>query len=275
MATLDSTRWYDNGRWGEMGYACPAIPRNNTHTNNAGIKSLADRFGHNLFGLMHQPDVNTTAPPKLTFLVGVHKAVEQFRRLMTAKVVNHNEIDLRTTHVTPAPEPFKIFPVPYFRVRNEWAKRWCQLGLVTLSELIQHQDNIHPMSVHEDLAKAVRPFIDRVYAELAIEFFNKKKEDVQKDGFVLTDADFKAYSPDMLFTSTERVDMRAPLLWNVSETDLAVLAEGIEAPLVLPFIKQWPLDFAESFHAVDQQGKPAGDLDTPAPPPASSIVSQV
>ena len=157
-----------------------------------------------------------------------------------------NEPDRRTVNVTPTPEPFLIYPVPYFRVRNPWAKRWCGLLLMCLSECMQHQDNIHPLSIHDDLAAIAWQYPDMVYEQLAIEFFRKGREEAAKDGFELKPDDFAKFDEASTFTRTDRVDSRAPLMWNVSAEDLNVLAEGIPTPVILPFLKQWPLQYTES-----------------------------
>jgi hypothetical protein len=62
----DEILWYDNGRWGEAGYAV-ANPAGKTWTNNAVIYQFHSLVGRNMFELMHRGDVKFYGPPHKQF----------------------------------------------------------------------------------------------------------------------------------------------------------------------------------------------------------------
>jgi hypothetical protein len=125
-------------------------------------------------------------------------------------------------------------------------QHWCGLILQSLSEAMQHQDNVFGFEISEGFATIVLQNARMVYSQLATEFFGKDRAAVQAPNFVLTDADFAAYDPDDFFTSTERVDQRAPLDWQETEDDLQVLAQGIEYQYLRKFLAYYTRDPSES-----------------------------
>src|SRR5262245_42703950 len=120
MATNQVIRLYDCEKWGERGYACPYFPPSNTHTNNADVLELTSDVGHQLLNVMSQPDVMSTSPPKLRWLILVHRLVQRYRAVAAQEVVASNELDTRAAHTAPSQQPFLIYPVPYFYLRNKF-----------------------------------------------------------------------------------------------------------------------------------------------------------
>ncbi len=49
----DEILWYDNGVWGQAGYAVPN-PAGKTWTNNNVIFTIHDLIGRNLFEMLHR-----------------------------------------------------------------------------------------------------------------------------------------------------------------------------------------------------------------------------
>jgi hypothetical protein len=134
---------------------------------------------------------------------------------------------------------FRVFPVPFFLVRNQFMRRWAELILMSLSEAMQHTENRKSLEISTAFAGQVGQYIKRVYINMAIELFGKTRAEATADGFALTDADFSAYNPGDFFTQTEMVDTVPRLDRVFTEDRLEVLAEGIPVT-ELPELKPWP-----------------------------------
>jgi hypothetical protein len=238
MVTSDTVRWYNVGRFGEAGYAVPAWG-NDVATLNPNIAELTDLIGQNLFALLHQEDVDLRTPPSINSLMAVHNLYMRAGQILTARAVPPGQTELRTTHVSPAATVFKVYPIPFFKVRNPHLKRWAGFGLMLLSEMFQHTENRKTMEITTTFAGDVGKYLTRIYRNMATELFGKTAADVDKAGFLLTDADFKAYNPSAFFTRVELVDTVPPFDMVFTEDQLATLRQGIPVTM-LPSLPTWP-----------------------------------
>ena len=146
---------------------------------------------------------------------------------------------MEVLHARPAGEVFRVFPVPFFLVRNQFMRRWAELILMSLAEAMQHTENRKSLEISTAFAGQVGQYIRRVYINMAIELFGKTRAEATADGFALTDADFAAYNPGDFFTQTEMVDTVPRLDRVFTEDRLDVLAEGIPVT-ELPELQPWP-----------------------------------
>src|SRR5581483_10200706 len=221
----NSVLWYNVGIFGTIGYGVPYLSPERLTTCNRDLKDLVDTFGRLLFAIMAQPDVWTSASPTRTWLQLAGRAVDRFRLIVAARKVPDGQLDERPAIVTPAQEAFLIYPVPYFNVRNSWAKRWCSNAMMTLAEAMKSHDNIFPYGFHSALAGTMSMYTEMIYRELSVELLGKAVPAPDPKGAptppmpTLLDADYAAYSTASIYTATERVDQGAPLNWQLpSET---------------------------------------------------------
>jgi hypothetical protein len=142
---------------------------------------------------------------------------------------------------------FRVYPVPYFKVRNPFLRRWAGLVLVSLAEAMQHTENRKEMEISTAFAGQVGQYIRRVYVNMAIELFGKTREVAQADGFILTDADFSAYNPGDFFTQTEMVDTVPRLDRVFTEDRLELLAEGIPVTQLPASLGPWPTNLTNLY----------------------------
>ena len=238
MVTSDTVRWYNVGKFGEAGYAVPAWG-NDIATLNPNIAELTDLIGQNLFALLHQEDVDLRTPPSINSLMAVHNLYMRAGQILTARAVPPGQTELRTTHVSPAATVFRVYPIPFFKVRNPHLKRWAGFGLMLLSEMFQHTENRKTMEITTTFAGDVGKYLMRIYRNMATELFGKTAADVDKAGFLLTDADFKAYNPSAFFTRVELVDTVPPFDMVFTEDQLGVLRQGVPVTM-LPSLPTWP-----------------------------------
>lgn len=234
----DAALWYDVGIFGQLGYAIPN-PSNDVGTLNLNIYDLTNLIGRNLFAIMHHEDTALSRPPSVNTLHRIHQLYVRSGQLLSGRAIPPGEPNLEVEHVTPAGEIFRVYPVPYFLVRNPHLKRWCNYVLICLSECMQHTENRKAVEVSTDFAAMVGKYMQRIYSNMAVELFGKTREEANASGFLLTQEDFSSYNPGAFFTSVEMVDT-VPALDNVlTEDRKAHLAAGI---LVtdLPVLKPYP-----------------------------------
>ena len=134
---------------------------------------------------------------------------------------------------------FKVYPIPFFKVRNPHLKRWAGFTLMLLSEMFQHTENRKTMEITTTFAADVGRYLQRIYYNMASELFGKPAADVAKPGFILTDADFTAYNPGAIFTRSELVDTVPPFDTVFTEDQLDTLRQGIPVTM-LPSLPTWP-----------------------------------
>lgn len=236
--TTDEIRWYNNGIWGTLGYAVPAVG-NDPRTVNSGIQRLVRVMGRNLAAIMQQPDVDLQKPPSYATIVKLDKLIKRARTIIGSRVVPSNEAEMEAGHSTPAPQDHMIYPVPYFRVRNDWLKEYCGLALAAISEAVQHTDNRKPYDFGPAFASRVSRFLQRIYRFMATELLLIPNDRASAQDFVLTDEDIKAYKPEAWFTSTELIDTVPDVQYIPTEDDLVVLTDGIPATLIVNAVR-WP-----------------------------------
>lgn len=224
----DQALWYNNGVWGELGFAVPNFGDDQS-TLNTSIHYLTSVMGRNLQAVMLHADADLRTPPSINTLTRVHKLIVRARSILAGRQVASGTPDMEATHSSPAETEFIIFPTPYFKVRNQWMKEWCGLILNALSEAYQHTENRKAYEISETFSGLIGQYLHRVYKLMATELFGVPVTDASKLDFTLTDEQLRAYNPSQFFTSTELIDT-VPVIANVpTEDDLKVLTNGIPA----------------------------------------------
>jgi hypothetical protein len=259
VINTDAVLWYNVGLFGEIGYGFPN-PSNKVGTLNHSIGDLVTLLGRNLFSIMHHEDVDLRVPPSVNTLRRVHKLYLRSVQILAGRAIPPGELNMEAQHVSPGGEMFRVFPCPYFRVRNHFLKRWAALVMMALSEAMQHTENRKAIEISTGFAGQIGQYLTRVYTNMAIELFGKTREQALAPGFVLADEDFAAYDPSKFFTQTEMVDTVPHLGQVLTEDRLAVLAEGIVVT-DLPALQPWPTnltnwyerEMAAASNAVDRQ----------------------
>lgn len=240
MFKTDQVLLYQNGVWGELGYAVPNVG-DDMGSNNATIREFVDTIGRNLQAVMcATPDADLRTPPSINTLIRIHKLIVRGRQLLSSRMVPAGVPDMETVHVNPGKEEFVVYPAPYFKVRNSWLKSYAGLIFAAISEAAQHTENRKPLEISQAFAGTIGQYLQRVYVRMATELFMVPTAEAQKPDFTITDEILASYNPAKWFTSTEMVD-RVPSLETIpTEDDLALLVDGIPASLVDPFTRKWP-----------------------------------
>jgi len=222
----DSILWYNVGIFGEAGFAVPN-PSDDPQTLNDNIVDLVDLVGRNLFAIMKNEDRDLRTPPSRNTLQRVHQLYVRAGRILEGRAVPPGELQNEKTHVSPSRYGFRLYPVPYFKVRNPYLRRWCAITLDLIGEMMQHTENRKSVEITSAFAAVCGTYLKRIYHNMAIELFGKTREEVQADGFLLQDQDFAAYDPTKFFTGTELVDTVPEFQYVFTEDQLKPLSEGI------------------------------------------------
>jgi hypothetical protein len=281
VTNTDAVLWYNVGEFGKTGYAVPNWS-NDIGSLNPQILDWTYLVGRNLFHIMHHEDADLRIPPSINTAKRIHKLYIRAGNILAGRAVPPGENNMEVLHARPAGEVFRVFPVPFFLVRNQFLRRWAELILISLAEAMQHTENRKSMEISTAFAGQVGQYLRRVYTNMAVELFGKTRSEAAADGFALTDADFAAYNPGDFFTQTEMVDTVPRLDRVFTEDRLDMLAEGIPVS-ELPELHPWPtnltLHYAAtrtdatmsgaglSSGATARGGSSAGPIIPPAPGP--------
>ncbi len=247
VINTDAVLWYNVGEFGQLGYGVPNFS-NDPGSLNPAILDLVSLVGRNLFFIMHHEDVDLTIPPSINTVRRIHKLYIRLGQILASRAVPPGELNMESQHVQPGGEIFKVYPVPYFRVRNTFLRRWAELIMMLLAESMQHTENRKQIEISTNFAGQIGQYMVRVYRSLATELFGKDRETVKVDGFLLTEEELAAYNPAAFFTSTEMIDTVPHLGKVFTEDRLEVLSQGI--PITsLPELTPWPTDLTSYYMA--------------------------
>lgn len=239
MATTnDAFLWYNAGDWSRFGLAVPNWGSRRNSQNDT-IRYLTDVIGRNLVGIMWHPDATLRTPPSINTLVRLHTLCTRARSIMSGRAVAPGTLNMEPVHALPAPEEFLVYPVPYFKVRNQWLKQYCGLSLLALTEAMQHTENSKPLEISTVFAGQIGQYIQRVYRMMSVELFKVPLADAGKPDFTLSAEQLSSYDPTKWFTSTEMIDQSASPDDQPTEDDLTILTDGI-AISRLPLLSRWP-----------------------------------
>lgn len=238
----DEPLWWDNGIWGEAGYAI-ANPGGKTWSKNTVVTGLVRFMGRELFALMHQPDVRFTRPPNKEFLFEVNKMIRLGMKRTADRSIGFNDERLDGVHATSTPGVFVVYPVPFFgeRIRQANVREWCHIILLTLSEVMQHSDNDYDADITDFLTSVVHERLHRIQYLLATTFLGVDRDTAIADDYRIPDEAFAgdAYKPESLFTNSEMVEERHPLRWWPTENDLSKI-RAIPITEAMVYARRWP-----------------------------------
>ncbi|QDT70488.1 hypothetical protein MalM25_34360 [Planctomycetes bacterium MalM25] len=246
LTNTDAVLWYKVGVFGDAGYAVPNWS-NDVGSLNPQILDWVDLVGRNLFHVMHHEDVDLRIPPSINTCKRVHKLYLRAANILAGRAVAPGTDNMEALHSRPAGEVFRVYPVPFFKVRNPFLRRWSAMVLVSLAEAMQHTENRKEMEISTAFAGQVGQYLRRVYVNMAIELFGKTRDEASAQGFVLSDADLAAYDPSQFFTSTEMVDTVPRLDRVFTEDRLELLAEGIPITDLPADLGPWPTNLSSFY----------------------------
>lgn len=249
ITNTDAILHYNVGLFGEAGYAVPNWS-NDVGSLNPTILDWTNLVGRNLFHIMHHEDVDLRIPPSINTIKRIHKLYLRAGNILAGRAVPYNEDNLEVAHVRPAGEVFRVYPIPFFKVRSPFLRRWAELILISVAEAMQHTENRKEMEISVAFAGLVGQYLKRMYVNMAIELFNKTREEANTDGFLLQQTDFDAYNPGEFFTATEMVDTVPRLDRVLTEDRLELLAEGLPVTQLPANLGPWPTNLTNFYESI-------------------------
>lgn len=247
VINTDAVLWYDVGQFGQLGYGVPN-PSDDPGSLNPAILDIVSLTGRNLFHIMHNEDADLRTPPSINTVRRIHKLYIRLAQILQSRAVPPGELNMEARHVQPAGEIFLVYPVPFFKVRSPFLRRWSQYIMMMMSEAMQHTENRKSMEISTDFAGTIGQYMTRVYSSMATELFGKTRDEVKVPGFVLTEEELSMYNPGEFFTSTEMIDTVPHLGHVFTEDRLSVLSEGIPVTS-LPDLQPWPTNLTSYYNA--------------------------
>lgn len=234
----DSILYYNVGEWGPWGLAVPNWA-NKVATNNLVIKEFVETFGQALTAMMFRDEAAISRPPSMNVVSAVHQLYKRGATLLTNRAVPENKMLFDPGHSTPPTEPFRVYPVPYFTVRNKWMKRWCGMGLRGIGHMMQHSENRISDNISVEFARSVMSYLFWIYKDMCVDLFQLTPEVVEAPNFLLSEEHFKSYAPSNVVLSVERIDTSPSLAFNFTEDRISVLSNGIFVTQ-LPALRGYP-----------------------------------
>lgn len=237
----DEILWWNNGIWGEAGYAIPN-PSGKHFTLNTVIGHAVAFLGVHLFNLLHRDDVKFTRPPTKQYLYDWYKMLDLGQKRLADRAVTPNDAHMEAQHATPAAQNFLVYPVPFFgeRIRNLAVKEWAETMLLLLSEMMQHSDNERPLEITNQLASMAHERIRRVKFLMATGFFGMSGAELRTvQDIKIPDEKWLNYDPSALFTNSELTEERQPLRWWPTENDLSPI-RGVPISVAIAYGQRWP-----------------------------------
>jgi hypothetical protein len=258
LTNTDAPLWYNVGVFGEAGYAVPNWG-NDPGALNPTVIEYVDLAGRNLFAMMHSEDADLRVPPSINTCKKVHRLYIRAVRLLMGRAVPYGEDNLEVAHQRPAGEIYRVYPIPFFKVRSPYMRRWAALVLTSICDAMQHTEGRKEVEISPAFASQILQWLHRAYTNMAIELFNVDRATALAAGFELSDADFAAYDPSKFFTPTELVDTVPRLDRVFTEDRLELLAEGIPVT-ELPAMGPWPANLSELYSTLrsDATVRPSG-----------------
>lgn len=266
----DSILYYNVGEWGPWGLGVPNWA-NKIATNNLVIKDLAEMWGLSLVLLMFRPEASLSKPPTFNVVNDVHMLYKRGAKLLTNKAVPENKLNFEPGHSTPPTEVFKVFPVPYFTVRNKWMKRWCGMALRGIGHMMQHNENLISDNISVAFARSTMSFLFWIYKDMCTDLFDLPVDVVEAPNFLLTDEHFKKYAPSEVVLPTESVDVMPSLAFNATEDRISVLRRGILLSQ-MPRLSGYPTNPLSGIDAVNPDLTPSGNAGGTTTPSGSPTI---
>ncbi len=177
-----------------------AIPNvgDNKETHNLAMSRLFEKIGEHLQAFSIRTDCFVPGPPTLGAVKHHHNMFVRLNDLIDANTKRDNVVRLEADHITHERRAFKVYPIRYFDIKNDYCRRWIELGLQSLSNISQLSENTWSNDWSIATANEMKKLFREAYRLMAIELFRipiVTAEDVFNNDtpFFLTPEDFTSY----------------------------------------------------------------------------------
>ena len=150
-----------------------AIPNvgDNKETLNMAIARLFEKIGEHLQAFSVRTDCFVPDPPTLAAVKQHHNMFVRLCNLIDTNTKPDNMERLEAHHITHERRAFKIYPVRYFDVKNDYCRRWIELCLQGLSDLAQLSENTWANDWSIQTGKEMKKLFREAYRLMCVELF--------------------------------------------------------------------------------------------------------
>lgn len=184
---------YNQIKWG--------VPNtgDNKETSNLSMARVFDKIGEHLQAMSVRTDCFVPGPPTVEFAKSFHNMFVRLNQLIDESTKPDNIPRLAAAHVTNERRAFKIYPVRYFDVKNDYCRRYIELCLQGLGNISQLSENGWENDWSEETAIEMKKLFREAYRLMCMELFQVPYTDAMKvfdnkTPFYLTQAQFDNYS---------------------------------------------------------------------------------
>lgn len=177
-----------------------AIPNigDNVETHNLSIARLFEKVNEHLQAFSVRTDCFVPGPPSLGAVKAHHNMYVRFNGLVNTNTKRDNMERLEAAHVTHERRAFKLYPVRYFDMKNDYCKRWTELGLQNLGNMAQLSENGWSNDWSCVTCVEMKKLVREAYRLMCVELFRVSMTDAEMifsddDPFFLTQEHFDNY----------------------------------------------------------------------------------
>ena len=150
-----------------------AIPNvgDNKETHNLAMARLFEKIGEHLQAFSVRTDCFVPGPPTLGAVKHHHNMFVRLCGLIDTNTKRDNVERLEAQHIAHERRAFKVYPVRYFDIKNDYCRRWCELGLQALSNLAQLSENTWSNDWSEATGREMKMLFREGYRLMCVELF--------------------------------------------------------------------------------------------------------
>ena len=235
---------YDVEPWNRLGFGVANFG-DNIGTLSQPIFKLADEIGKSQLLIMTHIDAQRQQPPSVNTVERVGKLINRVHQVLVGRMKDYPEKRIEGGHSTADVRLWQVHPVPYFTsatVRNNWLSEYNRLVMIALTNMYQHSDNNVMLTVTKAFATCVWQYFNEIKLLMGTELLGLSPEVVKDENFLFVQEHYDNYHPDEITTNYESLDTPGPLFSRSTEDDLRPLFVGYPANLIIPNLKQYPVD---------------------------------
>lgn len=269
----DEILWYDNGRWGDCGYALPN-PGGKLYCLNGTVWDFVNTVGRATFEIMHREDRRFVKPLPKDCVWDIWQLCAIARQRLSAVAVKPNELEIRPDHATPANQAFLLYPVPYFGdgLRNNDLRTYCRQTLLCLTDAMQHSEADKSAEITAPgFAAKMGQHLWKIMLLIATKYFAYTREQLYDPAtgrpnlaFDLKAEDWQKFDYTKTSISFELTEERPDPGWIPTENDLRAI-RGIPAKVAMMFGKRY-VAATDTFPGGLRFGQPTGEQPTGSVP---------
>lgn len=180
-----------------------AIPNigDNLETHNLSMSRIFDKINEHLQAFSLMRDCFAYNPPTVGCVKAHHNMFVRLNNIIDTVTKMDNQERLEAPHVTHERRQFKIYPVRYFDMKNDYTKRWVELGLQGLSNIAQLSENVWANDFSEASAREMKKLFREAYRLMCVELFQVPITEAAKvfddaEPYYLQQAQFDTYNTD-------------------------------------------------------------------------------